>query len=336
MAAKAVALLLPLAMTGQLPSAGLPEPVEAYRAAAPDAAAQDQLLDVRKDRSDRMTVGVRINDSGPYPFIVDTGAERTVISSELAASLQLPSHGSAQLHTLSEQGPVQTVRIDRLAVSNAVVSDIRAPALARAHIGAAGILGIDSLQEQRVILDFRQGRMTILPSSRRIEKRESDEIVVRARSRFGRLLLADADVDGRKIYVILDTGAQVSIGNPVLAARLLNGRKQVQARAIDLLTVSGGRVVANYTLLQRVRIGGARLSNVPVAIADAHIFRQLDLQDRPALLLGMDVLRAFDRVSVDFANRTVRFLTRDVSGAPVPMQNADGTPAERNRQRRVS
>ena len=33
------------------------------------------------DRSDRMTVQVRVNGSAPVPFIVDTGAERTVIAS---------------------------------------------------------------------------------------------------------------------------------------------------------------------------------------------------------------------------------------------------------------
>ena len=32
------------------------------------------------DRSDRMTVQVRVNGSAPVPFIVDTGAERTVIA----------------------------------------------------------------------------------------------------------------------------------------------------------------------------------------------------------------------------------------------------------------
>ena len=39
------------------------------------------------DRSDRMTVPVRINNSEPVDFIVDTGAERTVISGDLAKRL---------------------------------------------------------------------------------------------------------------------------------------------------------------------------------------------------------------------------------------------------------
>ena len=41
------------------------------------------------DRSDRMTVQVRVNGSAPVPFIVDTGAERTVIANDFARKLAL-------------------------------------------------------------------------------------------------------------------------------------------------------------------------------------------------------------------------------------------------------
>ena len=66
--------------------------------------------------------------------------------------------------------------------------------------------------------------------------------------------------------------------------------------------------MADYTQAKQVRLGGIRITNLPVAFAEVHPFKALDLNDRPALLLGMDALRLFDRVSVDFANRKVRFL----------------------------
>ena len=62
-----------------------------------------------------------------------------------------------------------------------------------------------------------------------------------------------------------------------------------------------------------MRIGGIDINNIPIAFADVHPFRQLQLLDRPAVLLGMDALRLFNRVSVDFANRRVRLLTPDSS-----------------------
>jgi hypothetical protein len=50
------------------------------------------------------------------------------------------------------------------------------------------------------------------------------------------------------------------------------------------------------------------MSNVQVAYADVHAFQEFGLQSRPAMLLGMDLLRHFDRVAVDFKARRVRFL----------------------------
>ena len=77
---------------------------------------------------------------------------------------------------------------------------------------------------------------------------------------------------------------------------------------IALLSVTGGRVIADQTATKRMQLGGVEINDMPIAFADVHPFRKLDLMDRPALLLGMDVLRLFERISVDFANRRVRLL----------------------------
>lgn len=274
------------------------------------------------DLNERMTVGVRIDGRGPFPFVVDTGAERTVISTELAAQLQLTSAPAARLLSLSEESLVPTVMIPKLAVSNTVVDTISAPALSREHLGAAGILGIDTLQNQRVIFDFKRGRMTVSPAAEREEHGDGDEIVVRARSRFGRLVLADAVADGQKIHVIIDSGAQISIGNPVLLQRLIARRSQNGPEVIQVTSVTGGTMAARVAMLRKVRIGGVHLANMPIAVTDSEVFRKLGLQQRPALLLGMDVLRSFDRVSIDFANRKVRFLLPGEANRATPIRNA--------------
>jgi hypothetical protein len=67
-------------------------------------------------------------------------------------------------------------------------------------------------------------------------------------------------------------------------------------------------MAADYSSIAHMRIGGVELKGMPVAFTDAELFHKLGLTDKPSLLLGMDVLRNFSRVSVDFANRSVRFL----------------------------
>lgn len=273
----------------------------------PAPAGEAQEIAARNDPSQRMTVGVQIDGRGPFAFVVDTGAERTVISTELAGQLQLRPAAPTQLLSLSELSTVPTVLVPNLALNGTVIARIDAPALAREHIGAAGILGIDTLQEQRVVFDFKRSRMTITSASERREGGDGDEIVVRARSRFGRLVLADASADDQKIYVIIDSGAQVSIGNPALMRKLV-ARRHSDATLTEVTSVTGGVLKVNVAMLKKVRIGGVHLENMPVAITDSEVFHRLKLADRPALLLGMDVLRSFDRVSIDFANRKVRFL----------------------------
>ena len=261
-----------------------------------------------------MTVPISIDGKGPFDFLIDTGAERTVISAELARKLALARGTRVRMHSMSGAGDVETVIIPQLQVSRKSVAGIHAPALQVANIGASGMLGIDSLQSQRITFDFERKKMTVVPSRSRAPDRDPNEIVVRARSRLGRLVLVDASLDGQKLVVVLDTGSEVTVGNEALRKKLADKGKIGLTVPIELVSVTGGVVRADYTRVGKVRLGRVHINDLPVAFAEVHPFKQLDLTDRPALLLGMDALRLFDRVSVDFANRNVRFMAPELSG----------------------
>jgi predicted aspartyl protease len=272
---------------------------------------QAETLGLTEDNHSRMTVQVRIDGRGPFAFVVDTGAERTVISRELASALDLAPGQTTTVHSMSEVSQIRTVVIPDLRIGSRSVLGIHAPALARADLGASGMLGVDSLQTQRVVFDFGRREMTITPSRRREERWPEGTIVVTGRRLLGRLVLVDASLDGQRIWVVIDTGSEISIGNGRLRAALQrSGRLGVMA-PIRMMSVTGGVVDAEYTIARRVRIGGIDIRDLPVAFHDAHPFQHLGLSDRPALLLGMDALQLFERVSVDFANRRVRVLLDD-------------------------
>jgi predicted aspartyl protease len=279
---------------------------------APSAPAAEEdggtVLGTEEDRWARMTVPVNIGSQGPFPFVVDTGAERTSIAQELARDLRLSLGNRARLHSMTEVSQIQTVLIPALEVGGRSVRGIHAPALQRRYIGAEGILGVDSLQSQRVSFDFLRQQMTVTNSRRREESWPADTIVVTARNRLGHLVLVDASVDGQKVWVILDTGAQTTVANNVLRRKLeAKGRLRTTVPVL-LQSVTGGHMLADQTTVKRIRLGGIDINDMPVAFADVHPFTKLGLTDRPALLLGMDALRLFDRVSVDFPNRRVRLL----------------------------
>lgn len=268
-----------------------------------------ESFDWTVNRTDRMTVPISIGANGPYRFIVDTGSERTVVSRELAQRLQLGPGRNVVLHSMADVSRVGTALVPALRVGRRTVSNIEAPVLSQHSLGADGLLGVDSLATQRVDLDFRNNRMTVHPSRRRATPALSvdhDTIVVSARSRFGRLILVDASVEGERVWVILDTGAQVSIGNEALRRRLERRNRLGPVSPLQIFSVTGASMMVDYSVARRMRIGGVEITDMPVGFADAQPFRKLDLLDRPAVLLGMDALQLFEHVSLDFTNRRVR------------------------------
>ncbi|WP_426179951.1 aspartyl protease family protein [Rhizorhabdus sp. FW153] len=270
--------------------------------------------------SQRLTVPVTIGGSGPYAFVVDTGAERTVLSRELADRLTLAPSASVTLLSIAGEDHVDTAVVPGLSLVSARIRMGRfdAPLLSQQHLGAVGMLGIDSLQTKKVTLDFRAMRMTIADAPRRPQA-DSDEIVVTARRRLGQLILVDSEIDGQKVNVIIDTGTAVSIGNPALRARLARRGRLMPLVPISITSVTGAQTPADYGSIRTIRLGGVTLNNMPIAFADARIFHRLSLDKRPSLLLGMDALKLFDRVSIDFPNRSVRFvMPGDAFFTPAP------------------
>lgn len=269
----------------------------------PDPAATDLAFVTQKAR---MTVPVSVAGAGPYQFIIDTGAQRTVVSRELAAELGLPRGRTIGLIAMTGRSQVDTVLVPSIKVSSFAGERIEAPALERRNMGAYGILGIDTLQGHAVAIDFDRATMKVSPSKKR--KRHSvstpNEIVIVAKNLFGQLVVTDATYRNTKIRVILDTGTEVSMGNEALRRRVMRSKKPM--RDIELISVVGDTLVAGYTQIPQVKIGSVTFQNLPIAFSAAAPFKQWGLEDTPALLLGMDALRMFRKVHIDFANREVR------------------------------
>ncbi len=257
----------------------------------------------------RMTVPVDVGKAGPYNFIIDTGAERTVIARELAGSLRLAAGAPVRMTAMTGTSQVDTVVVPNLAIASiGEQHTIIAPALQAINLGAMGLLGIDTLQKHRITIDFERGTMAVMPSLKRgaRERRDPDEIVVTAKNLFGQLIVTDAYYGNTRIQVVLDTGSQVTMGNAALRRRI--GKRGPAPKPIVLTSVTGAKATADYTQIPDISVGKVKFGAMPVAFAEVAPFERFGLVKRPALMLGMDALRAFRRVDIDFPNRQVRFL----------------------------
>lgn len=299
-----------IAIAAALLAAALPEPEPTIPPATLDPGLEvaGESLAARQLRS-RLFVDVRVNGQGPYRFLVDSGADRSVIGRRLALALALPSAGIAKLHSVAGATQVDTVHVDRLTLGSSTVTGITAPVLAEADLGADGLIGIDALADQRLKLDFDARTITV-QDTRQPQPYDPDEIIVSARRRKGQLILTQATVSGVGIYAVIDSGAEISIGNSRLRAAILRGGRPPVLQKVTITSVTGQAIVAEVAVLPRVTMGGLTLGNVVVAFADIPPFALFGLDRQPALLLGTDLLQAFRQVSLDFRRRRVRFTLR--------------------------
>lgn len=286
----------------------------------PAAAAQEPFLptgatDVVKtvdDRHDRMTVPVRIGAHGPYRFLIDTGSERTVLSRQIANAIGLPVTGNGIVVGVAGSQAVELVDVEEISLGKRTYHTLTAPLLEANHIGADGIVGLDSLQDQRVLIDFPANTMVIGDSASPGGLR-GFEIVVKARRRSGQLIMANARIDGVHTDIVIDTGSDGSIGN--LALRDALSRRRKTERTV-LYSVTGQQLDADLLMASTITIEGLQLHNTFLAFADSPAFHRLGLARRPAMLLGMAQLRMFRRVAIDFATRRILFdLPSDVASA---------------------
>lgn len=293
----------------------LPKPVRvppAQMPALPPAVIDDSLaiegkdIEARKVRS-RMTVSVAVNGQGPYRFVVDSGADSSVIGRRVATSLKLPVGRSVTLNGMTGSSIVPRVLVDELGLGPVSVADLELPVLSEADLGGDGMLGIDALAEQRLMLDFEKRSITVQDASKPAPRMDG-EIVVTARRRRGQLILTQAKANGRQVEAVIDTGTEVTIGNSALREQLL--RRNVQMEKIAITGVTGETVELDMAPVTEIRLGSVILRNVPIAFADVPPFAVFGLSKQPALLLGTDLMEVFRRVSLDFRARKVRFQLR--------------------------
>jgi predicted aspartyl protease len=302
-----------------LANAGLAEttsqaaPQEAPASAQSSAidSADDALLDpaeierirLQRDRHERITVPVTIAGEGPYRFLIDTGSQATAVTRRVVTDLALEPTGQATLIAMGSREIVETISLNGLEFANRRLNGITAPLLKTQNIGADGILGLDSLQDLRVQIDFRENRMAVADA----ESLGGDvgfEIVVRARRKLGQMIITNARVNGVRTAVVIDTGAQNSIGNHVLRRKLRARDENEQQTSTD---VNGTELHSDLAFARKLTIGGLELSRVPIGFAESPVFAALGLDKRPALVLGMNNLRLLNRVAIDFSSREILF-----------------------------
>lgn len=285
-------------------------PTESTALEHPDEDGPPTKLATRESRNEHMLAPVSINGQGPFSFLLDTGANISCVSNRLMERLSLTSAESVRVHTMVGVRERPMVTLERLQIGPRSRKNVKTPALPIRGAEVDGILGVDWLKGQRLVLDFKNQKLEIT-RSRRDEGEAGRVVVVPARRRKGQLTIVDADLSGKRISAIIDSGAQATLCNTALRNLIPpqedNAGKREPPRLVRLETLAGERFNGEAVFLPFLRLGGLHLGNVSVTCADMHVFDIWGLKDSPALVLGMDLLQQFEQVALDFGRSQVRF-----------------------------
>jgi hypothetical protein len=208
-------------------------------------------------RARPVIVPVRVQGVGPFPFLLDTGADTTVVHTDLARRLRLTPTARIELVTVAGARFVPQGHAD-LAIGETAVGRldvlIHDLAAARAHDGRiAGILGRNALGSAPFTIDHERGRLVLGTSAPRGAVRYDDR-------------------DGRPVI-----DARLRCGGPPLRLALDSGLNGLilfeRARAWPVVTSGGVAALTNAGTawlrtgrVESLCVGRARLLDLPVAV----------------------------------------------------------------------
>src|SRR3954462_171457 len=173
-----------------------------------------------RDVDTRLSVAVQVNGRGPYRFIVDSGADTSSVGLRIAHALQLPLGTPAILDGMTARNVVDRVKVDALTLGPSTIRNLELPALREIDLGGDGLIGIDALAQQRLMMDFEKHLITV-EDARHPLRTSPGDIVITARRQRGQLILTQVRAAGYPLDAVIDTGSEVTVGNLALRDKLL-------------------------------------------------------------------------------------------------------------------
>jgi predicted aspartyl protease len=271
-------------------------------------------LPTTRDHIGRVVVQATVNGRGPFRFIVDTGATHSTITPDLVRALGLrPVEASTVvLNGITGTAQVSAVMLDTLQAGDLTIDGLLVPVVwAPIMAGADGIFGAAGLTEKSLSVDFQRNRVEISGGVQAAVRAEALRIHA-TRVTHGLMVLA-VQVGSVHAAAVIDTGSERTLGN--LALRdALNARRRPGTVA-EVTSVYGATAQVEPGEIQRaptILIDTLRINDVQVVYGDFHIFKVWEMQDKPAMIIGMDVLGTVGSLGIDFKNQYV-YLTNSTT-----------------------
>lgn len=256
---------------------------------------------------------VEVNGEGPFEFILDTGAGTSLLSSELGEKLGIKILGSKEGQSAGGAVSVSLAQLSSLAVASAKLDNVDVGLVDLSHIGKTvgakidGDLGYNFLKHFRITLDYRKSEIR-LDDPKRLEpagrSKAVTEVAMRLASLDKPLILVDVYANGAGPFQFaIDTGTSTTAITPELAKQL-----GVVSSPIGAATTGGAQVDVTAGVLQSFQVGGARIDNLAVIVADFFAMLSSALGAKLDGIVGYNFLRNY-KITLDYPNEKLSLFT---------------------------
>jgi predicted aspartyl protease len=223
-----------------------------------------------------IVIPVRINQTGPYDFVVDTGSQVTVLDPSLASELDLKPRGTVGVISVTSYEQASVTVLDTLEAGSAVlekplavVQDLRQIQGANPRI--RGLLGENFLSHFDLLIDYGHKRLCLDATSALRESVRGEHIPLVApqdpesKLPFMERLVVSVHLSGagsREIRLQLDSGSDGPLLYPATGERELRILNRATPRGT---TVSKAQQAFADLPPQDLRIGSRILNRVSFA-----------------------------------------------------------------------
>ena len=251
---------------------------------------------------------VHVNDRGPFDFILDTGAGTSLLSSDLAKQLAVKVLGSKEGQSAGGKVSVSLAKVDSLAVGETKLHDVDVGIVDLAQIGKTigakidGDLGYNFLKHFRVTINYRDFEIRF-DDPKRVEslaRGALTEVPIRLANPAKPLILVDVHANGRGPFQFaIDTGTSTTAITPELAKQL-----GVETSPVGAGTTGGAPVDFHAGSLQSFQLGGAKIDNMAVVVADFFTMLNAAIGAKLDGIVGYNFLRNY-KVVIDYPGETL-------------------------------
>jgi Aspartyl protease len=262
----------------------------------------------RPDELKRIIVPVMLNEQGPFYFLLDTGATRTVIarSAVTRLGLQTDEQRRVGIRSVSSVMRVPTVMMPSLQVGALRSDQLRMPVLSGLVLnGVDGILGMDVLGDTKITADFLKSHVRITSATGAAD--DNGRLIIAFTQMARRPMMVDAWVGGIRTRAIIDTGCAHTLGNAALLKALQKRLPEpIALRATEISDATDATLPAQLALVPSMIVGRLGIQNLAVSFGEFSVFDTWQIDDRPALLIGMDVLSMVDELAIDYRRKELQ------------------------------